>query len=82
MREQNKSFSELCASQEISAGISSGESRNSGDSERAEVVWGELVSSNYFDVMGVKPVLGRGILPEENRTPNAHPVILLTMCAG
>jgi predicted permease len=78
LREQNKSFSELCASEETSAGISSGESRNAGDNDRAEVVWGELVSSNYFDVMGVKPVLGRGILPEEDRTPNAHPVTVIS----
>jgi predicted permease len=78
LREQNKSFSDICASEETSAGISSSESRNSGDSERAEVVWGELVSSNYFDVMGVKPIIGRGILPEENRTPNAHPVAVIS----
>ena len=77
LREQNKSFSDLCAWTETSAGISSGESRNAGDGERAEVVWGELVSGNYFDVMGVKPMLGRGFLPEEDRTPNAHPVVVL-----
>ncbi|MGH9838729.1 MAG: hypothetical protein ACREEM_08095 [Blastocatellia bacterium] len=57
LREQNKSFSDLCARTDISAGISSSESRNAGDSERAEVGWGELVSGNYFDVMGVKPLL-------------------------
>jgi predicted permease len=78
LREQNKSFSDLCASEEASAGISSSESRSAGDNERAEVVWGELVSSNYFDVMGVKPVLGRGILPEEDSTPNAHPVTVIS----
>jgi putative ABC transport system permease protein len=78
LREQNKSFSDLCAWAETSAGISSGESRSAGDSERAEVVWGELVSANYFDVMGVKPVLGRGFLPEEDRTPNAHPVVVVS----
>jgi macrolide transport system ATP-binding/permease protein len=78
VREQNKSFSDLCAWSEASAGISSSESRNSGDSERAEVVWGELVSSNYFDVMGVKPVLGRGFVPEEDSTPNAHPVVVIS----
>ena len=77
VREQNKSFSDLCAWAEVSAGISSGESAKSGESERAEAVWGELVTSNYFDVVGVKPMLGRGFLPEENTTPNAHPVVVL-----
>src|SRR6185295_6187143 len=67
LREQNNSFSDLCAWTEASAGISSSESRGAGDSERAEVVWGELVSGNYFDVMGVQPMLGRGFLPEEDR---------------
>src|SRR5205085_1910107 len=36
LREQNQSFSDLCAWTETSAGISSSESRNAGDSERAE----------------------------------------------
>jgi macrolide transport system ATP-binding/permease protein len=78
LREQNKSFSDLCAWRETSGGISFGESRNAGDSERAEVVWGEFVSANYFDVIGVKPMLGRGFLPEEDRTPNAYPVVVLS----
>lgn len=77
LRRQNQSFSDLCAWSETSAGISSGESRSAGEGERAEVVWGELVSGNYFEVMGVKPMLGRGFLPEEVRTPNTHPVVVL-----
>jgi macrolide transport system ATP-binding/permease protein len=78
LREQNQSFSDLCAWTEVSAGISSGDSRNAGEGERAEVVWGELVSGNYFDVMGVKPLLGRVFLPEEDRAPNANPVTVIS----
>jgi ABC-type antimicrobial peptide transport system permease subunit len=78
LRDQNTSFSGLCAWSQVSAGISSGESRNASDGEPAEVLWGELVTGNYFDVMGVKPMLGRGFLPEEDRTPNAQPVVVLS----
>jgi hypothetical protein len=78
LREQNKSFADLCAWDEVSAGVNSGETRNAGDDERAEVVWGELVSANYFDVMGVKPMLGRSFSPEEDRTPNTHPVAVIS----
>jgi macrolide transport system ATP-binding/permease protein len=41
-------------------------------------VWGFLVSGNYFDVLGVKPILGRGFLPEEDQTPGSHPVAILS----
>ena len=41
-------------------------------------VWGYLVSGNYFDVLGVKPMLGRSFLPEEDRTPDSHPVALIS----
>jgi predicted permease len=78
LREQNKSFSDLCAFVWASAGMSSAEGRSAGGGGRAEVVFGELVSGNYFDVMGVKPMLGRTFLPEENRTPNTHPVVVLS----
>lgn len=78
LREQNKTFADLCAWDEVSASVSSGEGRGAADDERAEVVWGELVGANYFDVMGVRPVLGRGFLPEEDRTPNTHPVAVIS----
>src|SRR5262252_6162866 len=78
LREQNNTLANLCAWDDTTAALSSGASRNTGDDERAEVVWGELVSANYFDVMGVKPILGRGFLPEEDRTPNAAPVVVLS----
>ena len=73
LRDQNKSFSDLCAWRKTSGGISFAD-----NDKHATVVWGELVSSNYFEVMGVKPVLGRGFLPGENLTPNAHPVVVIS----
>ncbi|HYP01821.1 MAG TPA: ABC transporter permease [Pyrinomonadaceae bacterium] len=77
LREQSKSFSDLCAWSETSAGISDTESRGGGEGDRAEIARGELVSANYFDVMGVSPMLGRGFLPEDERTPDAPPVVVL-----
>ena len=41
-------------------------------------VWGYLVSGNYFDVLGVKPMLGRSFLPEEDQTPDSHPVAVIS----
>jgi predicted permease len=35
------------------------------------------VSGNYFSVLGVKPALGRLILPTEGQTPGADPILVL-----
>lgn len=45
---------------------------------KAERLWGNIVSGNYFEVLGVKPVLGRTFLPEEDQTKNTHPVVVLS----
>jgi macrolide transport system ATP-binding/permease protein len=78
LRAQNQSFSGLLAWSMVSAGVSTSAQGNTNESGRAEVAWGEIVSGNYFDVMGVKPVLGRGFLPEEDRTQNTHPVVVIS----
>ena len=49
-----------------------------GNGVRSEVVLGSLVSANYFNVLGIKPALGRTFLPEEDHTPGAHPVVVLS----
>ena len=49
-----------------------------GGEEQVEEVWGETVSGNYFDVLGVRPFKGRAFLPEEDRTPGAHPVAVIS----
>jgi putative ABC transport system permease protein len=43
-----------------------------------ETITGEIVSGNYFSVLGVLPRLGRDFLPEEDLTPGAHPVVILS----
>src|SRR3990172_3273841 len=45
---------------------------------RSELMMGEVVTGNYFDVLGVEPQLGRSFLPEEDETEGAHPVIVVS----
>src|SRR5262245_47060044 len=73
-RDRNQSFSGLIAYRMTSAAISN---TGGGNDDRAEVVWGETVSGNYFDVLGAPPELGRGFRPEEDSAPNTHSVVVL-----
>ncbi len=41
-------------------------------------VFAEVVSGNYFDVLGVKPAQGRAFIPDEDKTPSTHPVVVLS----
>jgi len=45
--------------------------------DRAERVSGQIVSANYFDAIGVRPVLGRGFTPSEESGRNAHAVVVI-----
>jgi len=50
-----------------------------GMEDHAERVWGELVSGNFFAVLGVKPEVGRLFLSSEYAdTPNAYPIVVLS----
>ena len=46
--------------------------------DRAERATGGIVSANYFDALGVQPILGRGFRPEEGSGRNAHPVTVIS----
>src|ERR1700736_4539782 len=46
--------------------------------DRAQRATGGLVSANYFDALGVQPILGRGFRPEEGTGRNAHPVTVIS----
>src|SRR5215467_4874813 len=45
--------------------------------DRAERASGAIVSANYFDALGVRPILGRSFRPEEDEGRNAHPVTVI-----
>jgi predicted permease len=45
----------------------------------AERAWSELVTANFFDVLGAKIALGRGFTPEEERAGTPGTVVLSDM---
>jgi len=45
---------------------------------KPERIWGMVASANYFDVLGVRPILGRGFLPEEDTKPGGAPVAVIS----
>ena len=50
-----------------------------GDPPDSERVWSEMVSGNFFDVLGVKPVLGRTFAPDEQLDrPGAAPAAVIS----
>src|SRR5689334_20564391 len=51
---------------------------NLGTNGQSERVEGTLVSGNYFDVLGVRAELGRTFLPDEDKTPGASPVAVIS----
>ena len=70
LRDQNTVFTGLLAEYPFEATVSA-----RGESERAS---GELVSGNYFAVLGVAPAVGRNLAPEDDRVPGAHPETVLS----
>ena len=46
--------------------------------DRAERAVGGIVSANYFDALGVRPIMGRGFKSEEGEGRNAHPVTVIS----
>jgi predicted permease len=45
---------------------------------QSTIVYANLVSGRYFDVLGVKPALGRFFVEDEDRTPRTHPVLVVS----
>jgi putative ABC transport system permease protein len=70
LRDKNTVLSGLIAVAPASAGVSW--------NNHAEQVPVELVSGNYFQTLGVRPALGRLLLPSDETFENANPVAVLS----
>ena len=68
-REQSSSFAGLAAEDMAPAAI---DTENEND-----VIWGQVVSANYFDVVQVNPILGRTFAPDEDKTIGGNAVLVL-----
>ena len=69
-RDQNDVFEGMIAFQFLGLNFS-----GSGEPQQIN---GMIATGNYFDLLGVKAVIGRTFLPEEDRTPGTHPVVVLS----
>jgi len=70
LRDGNSVFSGLIATDKASVGVQW--------HNQPELVDGELVSGNYFDVLGVRPALGRMLVASDDAVPDANPVAVLS----
>jgi predicted permease len=46
--------------------------------ETKQWIYGQIVTANFFDVLGVRPALGRTFLPAEDEGPGGQPVLVLS----
>ena len=70
LRDRNSVFSGVIARGGTQMNVSYG--------DQTERVRGELVSGNFFEVLGVRPWAGRLFTQDDDRTPGAHPVAVLS----
>ncbi|HTG91405.1 MAG TPA: ABC transporter permease [Pyrinomonadaceae bacterium] len=73
MRARNKVFSGMFAAMDGTRRMDV--ATESAQLGKAEV---QLVSGEYFDVLGVNAFLGRTLTPSDDQTPGAHPVAVLS----
>jgi predicted permease len=72
MRDHNTLFTALSAIQFGPQVMSLGDGRSS------ERVFAAIVSGNYFEVVGTRSAAGRFFVADEDRTPDTHPVVVLS----
>jgi predicted permease len=69
LRDQNHSFVGMLAYHHDWSALTGG--------VKAERIYSATVSSNYFEVLGIHPLLGRFFRPEEEARPDAVPLVVL-----
>ncbi|MEO8125842.1 MAG: ABC transporter permease [Bryobacteraceae bacterium] len=70
LKSSNSVFSGMLARFATECSLSSG--------NQTERVQAELVSGNFFEVLGVRTAIGRTFTPDDDKIPNAHPLVILT----
>jgi len=70
LRDKNSVFSGAVATDQVQVGVQW--------HNQPELVQGELVSGNYFDVLGVKPALGRLLVQSDDEAQERNPVVVLS----
>src|ERR1035437_8448276 len=70
LRDQNQVFQGILAADKATVGVSW---HNQAESRDAEVV-----SGNYFQLLGLKPAAGRLLTPQDDTAKNANPVVVLS----
>ncbi len=70
LRDKNAVFTGVLANNEAQVGVQW--------NNQPELAAGELVTGNYFDLLGVRPALGRLLVPADDTLPNGNPVVALS----
>ena len=70
IRDHDRAFSGLMGSTVATVGLGRGRGSRS--------LWGELVTGNYFQVLGVRAERGRTLLPSDEIAPGRHPVAVIS----
>src|SRR5574338_1480955 len=71
VRAQNTSFADV-------AGVAFTQVNYLGEGGAAEQLAVQVVSANYFDVIGARPALGRSFRPDEDGAPGSGPVAVIS----
>jgi len=70
LRDHDRAFSGLMGSSLATVGLGRGKDSRS--------LFAEIVTGNYFQVLGVRAELGRTLLPSDEIRPGGHPVVVIS----